>query len=307
MDIISRLEGISHVLEEIFLHLDSATLFESVKVSTTWKRLITSLDVFVWKNNVRMLPTWRTLSTRMEHSQPQLRDRMKKGDATSYRAACRYVEDNIRQISQSATKNLNFETLLRAEYTDSVVRMSDRYVFISWENNFVIFNRWTQIPVKEFFYPETILDIQFNERFVVVQLGCYEIAVYDAQTLEYIQTPETNSAIEYQMTFGLGSDVIFIRKPSKKSKYFKFDVHRWNPQTARFVRDTETEERLKVTFVKCCYMHIYVDDKYLIVDFDITANNSRLIKVFSLETLQRVRKRKFLYDFHNIRREYHDG
>ena len=76
MDIISQLEGVPHAIEEIFLHVDTATLCESVvKVSTTWKRLITSLKIKwkrVWKKNMRMSLHWRTLSARMEQLQPKL-------------------------------------------------------------------------------------------------------------------------------------------------------------------------------------------------------------------------------------------
>ena len=131
VDIISQLEGVSHVLEEIFFHVDAATVCESVKVSTTWKRLINSLNLWkcVWKKNLKMLPTWRTLAVRMEHLQPQLWDRMKKGDASSYQGACRYVEGNIRQISQSAKKNLNFKAVHKVD-CGSVVRMNDKYIFI---------------------------------------------------------------------------------------------------------------------------------------------------------------------------------
>jgi len=146
VDIISQLEGVPHVLEEIFFHVDVATVCESVKVSTTWKRLINSLGVFVWKKNLKMSPTWRTLAVRMEHLQPQLWDRMKKGDATSYRGACRYVEGNIRQISQSATKNFNFKAVHEGEYR--VIRMNDKYVFIGGRSKVVILNRWTRQLVK---------------------------------------------------------------------------------------------------------------------------------------------------------------
>ena len=311
IDVISQLEGVSHVLEEIFFHVDAATVCESVKVSTTWKRLINSLDVFVWKKNLKMSPTWRTLSARMEHSQPQLWDRMKKGDASSYREAFRYVEGNVRQIAQS-TVNINFQTLLNLDRNNSVIMMSDQYVFIGGSSKVVILNRWTRKVVIDFVCRGHVIDMQLNERFLVLIYKCsstvyHKIDVYDVRNLEYVQTLGTNS-FDYETKFSLGSDVIFIVHCRWDHLYF--GVQRWDPAAARFVRDPETEGRLNVqsedTFFRYHCKGIYVDDKYLIVDSIIKADETRLIKVFSLETMQLVRERKF-YDHLDIRKEYHDG
>ena len=142
VDIISQLEGVSPAIEQIFLHLNIATAFEAVKVSTTWKRLMTNLNIWkcVWKKHMRISSTWRTLSVRMEHSQPQLWDRMKKSDVSSYKEALRYVKVNIRQISQSPMKNFNFQALFN-EDGFSMNRMNDKYVFVGGEGKVEIFNR----------------------------------------------------------------------------------------------------------------------------------------------------------------------
>jgi len=50
----------------------------------------------------------------MEHIRPQLSDRMKEGDASSYQEACLYVEGNIRQISQPVMKNSKLENFGQA-------------------------------------------------------------------------------------------------------------------------------------------------------------------------------------------------
>ena len=311
MDIISQLEEIPHVLEQIFLHLDIATLRKTEKVSTTWKWLITSLNIWkrVWKKNMRMSSTWRTFSARMEHLQPQLWDRMKKGDASSYKEACLHVEGNIRPISQSAINNLNFQALPNIDFTYCAIRMTDNYVFIGGKSQVVILNRWTRKLVKEFVYCDVVRDMQLNERFLAVQHyssnDCEEIELYDVQKLEHIQTFGT-IPLDYETEFGLGSDVVFICETSRLSNHLKFGVHRWSPSAARFVPDTETGDRLKVTFVDYLYMRIYVDGKYLILDFNISADKSRLFKVFSLETMQLVRERNF-YDKFVVRKEYHDG
>jgi len=110
--------------------------------------------------------------------------------------------------------------------------------------------------------------------------------------------------------FCLGSDVIFICAQESQSKDYKFDVHRWCASAARFVRDTDTEDRLKVTSVYNAYIDVYVDDKYLIINFNYWVNGSRLIKVFCLETMQLLRERKFysiLSSRYKIWNEYHDG
>ena len=80
MDIISQLKGFPDVLEKIFLHLDVATISESEKVSPKWKRLITSLNIWmcVWNKNMKRSSSWKTLSVRMEHIQPQLSEQMKE-------------------------------------------------------------------------------------------------------------------------------------------------------------------------------------------------------------------------------------
>ena len=71
---------------------------------------------------------------------------------------------------------------------------------------------------------------------------------------------------------------------------------------------------MKVIHVDYSSMHIYVDDKYLIIDFDYWVDCSRLIKVFSLETMQLLRERNFKLNFYcifakryDIWNEYHDG
>jgi len=112
------------------------------------------------------------------------------------------------------------------------------------------------------------------------------------------------------MDFGLRSDVIFICEQRQQSNDLKVDVHRWCASAARFVRDTETVDRLKVIDVDRPFRCIYVDDKYLIIDFDNRMDNSRLIKVFSLETMQLLRERNFYRDLSGrnaIWNEYHDG
>ena len=206
MDIISQLEGVPHVLEEIFLYLDTATVSEAEEVSTAWKRLITSLDLWkwcVWKKNMRMSSTWKALSARMEYFQPQLSDRMKEGDSSSYKEACRYVEGNIRQISQSGMKNFNFQALANENgilnKTTNVIRMNDNYVFIGSGGKVSIVSRWTHQVVKEFVsqFCSDVYDMQLNERFLVVQLHNEnveydQIDVYDVQKLMHIQMLVTN-------------------------------------------------------------------------------------------------------------------
>ena len=305
VDIISQLEGVPHVLEEIFHHVDIATIRQSVNVSTTWKRLINSLNLWkcVWKKNLKMSPTWRTLSTRMEHLQPQLWDRMKKCDASSYREAFRYVEGNVRQISQSAKENLYFQTVFNAYFHISIFRMNDKYVFTNDMSQVLIYNRWTRQLVKHF-RCGYVLDMQLNDRFLVVRLSD-EIVVYDVQKLECIQKLEIDE-LDCAATFCLGLDVVFIYEKRMHEDHLEFGVHRWNASAARFFRDTETEERLKVTFVDFNDMSMYVDEKFLILDFYIWADYSRLIQIFSLETMQLIRERKFGYNS-GIRAEYHDG
>ena len=319
VDIISQLERVPHAIKEIFLHFDIAMVFEAVNVSTTWKRLITSLNILqcVWQEKLNTSSTWRILSARMEHLQPQLWDRMKKGDVSSYKEACRYVEANIRQISQSPIQNFNFLSLLNEDFPP-VIRMNDKYLFIGGKSKVEIFNRWTRQLVKDLACPGRVCNMQLNERFLVVQLHSRngdQIDVYDVQKLEYIQTLETNRN-SFKIKFSLGSDFLFICGESIQFEHFihVYCVHRWNPSEAQFVRETETEGRLKVDFVHDSYMFIYVDDKYLVVDFIIRAENLRLVKVFSLETMQLVRERKFhdnngenFLNLNFIRNEYHDG
>ena len=320
MDIISQLEGVPHVLEQIFLYLD---IEECVKVSTTWKRLITSLNLWkcVWKNNMRMSSTWKALSVRMEHLRPQLSHRMREN---SYQEACQYVKGNIHEISQSAMKDLHFQALADEDGNLNnearLIRMNEKYVFIGVDSKVVIVNRWTRKLVKDldcrFGY---VRDMQLNERFIVVQLydqtvGNYQIDVYDVQKLVHIQTLETNNTNHWKFgtKFALGSHAVFISGMSMQLDDLMFHIHRWNPSTARFVRDTQTEHKLQVTSVDYLFSYpcFYVDEKYLIVDFYITECEVRLFQVYSLATMQLVRERQFIDDGaidYSIRHEYHDG
>ena len=312
MDIISHLEGVPHILENIFLHLDIATAWETLMVSTTWNRLFTStcspsLWKCVWKKNVRMSPTWRALSARMEHFQSQLWDRMKEGDCSSYQEACRYVQGNVQQISQSAMKNFNFQ-VLSTDTDCEVIRMNEKYVFFGGKNKVVIFNRWTRERVKEFVGTalDNVDDMQSNERFLVVHFG-HRFDVYDAQKLVLIQTLEPRRAIRSDIAeLVLGSDFLVICVRSLLWGTFMFDVHRWNPSAARFVRVTEAKHKLKEDSVRL-FPKIFVDEKYLIIDCTRDSDNDPgFIKVFSLETMQLVRERQFV-NHYDIQREYHNG
>ena len=69
---------------------------------------------------MRMLLTWKILLAWIEHFRSQLWDWMKEGDSSIYQEACRYVEGNIQQISQSGMKNLNFQALTTVDYRDRV-------------------------------------------------------------------------------------------------------------------------------------------------------------------------------------------
>ena len=314
MDIISQLEGVPHVLEDIFLHLDTATDLETVKVSTTWKRLFSSLNLWkcVWMKNMRMSSTWKNLSARME----QLR-----GGASSYQEACRYVQGNIRRISQSRMKNINFRALAdengAVNSIASVIRTNDKYVFIGDDCKVRIVDRWTRKRIKDLVcHFGHVTDLQVNDRFLVVQLhsenvGYDQVDVYDAQKLTHIQTIETNKMNPWSFgtKLALGSDVLVISEISKPLVHLMFHFYRWNPSAARFV----TEDRLTVDYLSA-NSRIYVNEKYLIVDSSLWgAGQVRLIQVFSLETMQLVRERQFADSQHDgvfkhsIRKEYHDG
>ena len=259
MDWISQLEGVPHVLEKIFFYLDTATVLETVKVSTTWKRLIT-------RHVLRKRP-WK----------------------------------NIQRISKYGWKDLNFQTLLKVTKFDldrnrihNDFKVNDKYVFIVDKRKIRIYNRWTRQLIKDFVFPsKMVLDMQLNERFLVVHERTddkNQIYVYDVQKLEHIQTIETENVDFFE--FALGSDILFIYTWPWPREHWMFQVHRWNPSTARFVRDTETEVRLKVNILSSL-RDIYVDDKYVIFNFKIGKDRRRLIQVYSLETMQLVRERQF--------------
>ena len=272
MDWISQLEGVPHVLEKIFFYLDTATVLETVKVSTTWKRLIT-------RHVLRKRP-WK----------------------------------NIQRISKYGWKDLNFQTLLKVTKFDldrnrihNDFKVNDKYVFIVDKRKIRIYNRWTRQLIKDFVFPsKMVLDMQLNERFLVVHERTddkNQIYVYDVQKLEHIQTIETENVDFFE--FALGSDILFIYTWPWPREHWMFQVHRWNPSTARFVRDTETEVRLKVNILSSL-RDIYVDDKYVIFNFKIGKDRRRLVQVYSLETMQLVRERQF--DFLGTNwKEYHDG
>jgi len=339
MDVISRLEGFPYVLENIFQYFDTATVLVTENVSRTWKRLITSLNLWkcVWKTNVRMSLTWKTLSVRMEDLQPQLWHRMKKDNASSYREACQYMEENFRQISQSSKKNLHLQALKNEdededdedECSEHIYRLNEKYVFISLASRVRIFNRWTKQLVKEFLcHIGQVVDMQLTERFLAVQrysrtVSYDQIDVYDVLKLVHIQTlkierNQKKLVGSWATKFGLGSDVLVFSRAFRHEDHLMIRVHRWNPSAARFICDTETEHRLEADFSDYKrFVHLdimydfYVDDKYLIFDFDSVLREDmvRRIQVLSLETMQPVRERQFADGVYrgNIRKEYHDG
>jgi len=343
MDFISRLEGFPDVLEKIFVNLDIATISETEKVSTTWMRLITSLDIWkcVWKTNMRRVQRWKTLSVRMEHVQPQLAERLNKGSASSYREACLFVDGNFQQISQSVERNVTLRALKNEdedEYANSHrlvtsdFRINDVYAFVGLNSSLRIFNRWTKQLVKEINTYVSVEEMQLNERFFVVLLGSvqlsgFRIEVYDVQELVLIQafTIEKNDRKSH-MKLGLGSDVLVfttefkeIDLGFKESGHLMIHVHRWNPSAAQFVSESET--KLEVgTFD----YQLYVHGKYLIFDFyfnvdiqfdmnmkiqlPINMDTKNQILVYSLETMELVRERQFInLRMGAIQKEYFDG
>ena len=323
VDIISQLERVPNVLEEIFLHLDIATVCECVIVSTTWKRLITSRslwkNLFLWREHLRVSSTWRTFSARMEYSQPQLWNRMKIGDSSSYREACQYVQGNIQQIPQFTVKDFNFQVLPNRTCKPMVtnIRLNEKHVFIGGDSGVRIFNRWTRELVKVFHRNFGFVnDMQLNERFLVVQFT-KRIDVYDVQKLVHIQPLENKKNkknfdfLETKFVQGLDHRIVVISNTSMNPTNLMFEVHRWNLSAARFFRDPGTEHRLKVDDLSIFpHVYLHVDEKYLIVDFP--ADNKpgkadRRIKVLSLETMQLVIERQFVDYGNRIRSEYHDG
>ena len=312
LDIISHLEEIPLVLEAILRHVDCTTLFKTVFVSKTWERLITNSTI--WKR-FQQTPVGKILCAGKENLGPKVLDRMgkrKKGSAPKSAIICLFLCKFLKeQIFPLNFKNPDRHPL-KVTFSNELATMlvvNEKYLYIPRRRDIKIVNRWTERLVNVLEGPKEnpwsrLKDVQLNERVIAVkakhQSGNCSITVYELEHLNHVQSVEIDS----HSSFCLGSnDLITCADSSHDVRSSTISVYRWHSSSAEFV-EFKTNQLPKLPKLAYYDTLIYVDWKYLIVDLAI--GRSRIIRVFDLETIEKVRERRFTENF-RIRRQYSDG
>lgn len=300
MDALSRLEGHAHVLDDILRTLSYAALLEAEKVSPLWKRMIRHHYVAIWRgywhNQLVVSTKWKMLSARLEHTQPELFDRMRAGDVSTYRQVCHHIEQNVGQmlecdlkkhrIYQTSSKHLNLK--------GRMFRVNESSVFIGAHRKVIIVNRWTAEFVKELDMPfSCAIDLKLNESVLAVKLFGDSIVFYDLVHYNKIQVvKDLVGDYPYYRGFCLGSDFVATLATSRNKRALGINVRRVNASTRLYGPDIDMTAVAHFD-TEFWNEKFYLDGNFLIVDVFSRDCLTRVIKVFHAATLQQIRERTF--------------
>ena len=190
-DALTRLKGYPHLLDEIFTNLNEATLLEAEKVSPSWKEMIRQYNIYTsetkrteWKRNMAEPPAWKILAASMEQNQPDLFNRMARGDTSTYHRAYSYVEASLKR--ECHMKTIHCQELPPGNFI--AFRVNESRVFVCYRLKVTVINRWTRRIVQEL-YPSNryLYNIQLSDRHITVGSFRSNIFIYDIETYELLQ------------------------------------------------------------------------------------------------------------------------
>jgi len=309
---LSQLRKFPHLLEKIFTALSYKSILEAEKVSPLWEEMLSRSNV--WEKLWRHSPTREILATRLQYLQPELFERVVKGDV---RPAVKYVEENIEQILDLSIKS--HCSIKSSGWNVFKMRVNAKHVYIATYEKIIIVHRWTKQLIKEMSSivesHYCIYDIQLTKLYFVVKLYDGLILIYNLETYELVQT--FNDRIDGRSPahkFGIGGNILVNLQSSEDKRYLFINFRRFNPSTNKF--NTWVEKRIRARFMSQINpydVEIYFDGKYAIIDVyckDLSGNPSRVIIAVSLNLMEVVGKRRFprMTENHDIiKRECHNS
>ena len=323
MDIVTELIGFPHILTDIFSAVSYETLVAAEKVSLSWKNILSLPSI--WRTRLRKVsptPTWKILSSRMEHRQPELKNRIKEEDSSAYQEAVNYFERNIGfKISEFS----NFRIFHKASFLDGILqwewalncfKVDHRYIYMGFsQGNIRIINRWTWECIKNIDRPHVsgylLKGLQLSERHLATKFSSGLTVIYDLATFQQTQIlPEDF----YQYTgfeterFCITSDILVdLKLRSANAARAFLSVWKFNHETGLFGSEVRSEE-----FSYNCpnaynlNAKVFCCEKYIIVVDAI--GYKKLIRAFDMKSLNVVRQRTFEVSRNiSIKEQCHDG
>ena len=319
LDVILYLQGrFPHIIEQILGHLVNDEAILKMEKIPRWSALFLSTSPIWklrWQRNVEQFPMWGALSSRAKTL--KLYDR----DAHNYRDLYHSVLDSIRKIENNFKEG---HTQKPQQYiidipmigdTPLTVRVNDSNIFVIFEDEIRVFNRWSLTPVTCYKLKDGIKDVQVNNRFVVI--GVYSrIAwiVLNAETLTKIQLIDrapTSEEIDVSPNryYYLYGDLIYDISIFKARNLAIIKTHQFNKTSRHFETIQERKiECISNKFDQFSTFNMYVDDRYCILDWEYESPwiPIRHIEVRSINTMELIHERDFEAAW-LTRREYKDG
>ena len=184
--------------------------------------------------------------------------------------------------------------------------LNDSHVFLGEADGTIrMINRWSLEPVKRM-HEETdeaeLIDMQLNERVLAVKFRSGIVRIYDAATLEGIQSlDDTTAGYTSKEGLCLRADVLINQRLGTGSlPQLELIVRRWDLSSGRF----QQTAMLQLGHFRHFSPLVHCDDKYVLVDYAV--GGKRIIRVYDAATMQLVRTRQFLANDY-IQAEYHHG
>lgn len=320
-DVLSRLDGYPHLLKQIFIGLHYRTLLEAEKVSSSWKQIVSTPDIWKskWDRNQKVSPIWKILTTRMKYVNPKLFKRVKERDDFIYRHAYDYVEQNIQQIGKLSVDIHHPFIKKGTNWGFLPFCVNKKNVYISDGRYLVVVNRWTKTlkTVKlDLSVLDRVCDMQLNNQFLAIELLNGRIILYNIKTYKRYQAIKDRTPnFPLHIGFCLGSGILATLYSSNDTQSLKINVRGWNSSVGKFGPDIEKVIYLPYEF-QLGYAglsfkdKIYLDDKFLIVDVLDWTISRRIITVFDRKSLQQIRQRTFSFEYmkrYKIKKECCNG
>lgn len=319
MDIVRQLEEVAHISDQVFSASSCTTPLEAEKVSSLSNQIISMANI--WRKrreNAIVSPTWRALFTLMEHTRPELFERMEADDALANREASNYLEQKMQQILHGEIKidhiyqlpdDRNRSLIFTGDIT--VFRVNETNIYIGAHEKIIVCNRWTGQLVRQLNLPrQRVCDLQLNERVLVVSLATGSIAVYHLATLQFIQMINDQtcpfSYYAYESGFYLGSEILVNLAKLEDGRSLVINVRQWDPVADQFGR--RIEKTAVVHFgLEIDRAEVYSDANYLIVD--VKTIRKRVIKILDVKSLNQTAQKSWqLFRYPAaIKKEVHDG
>ena len=243
-----------------------------------------------------------TLFARLKYVKPELFDELKKGNLSSYRLARRYIQQNIQQIlrfnvwNQSVYKTINS--------CDCVVfKVDENLLYIASGDKMIsILNRWTRRIVKQLTFESWVTDLQLNDRFLVTKQMNNVVKVFDLKRFNLVQTLIDKTVDNWPFSrLSLGRDLLVVWETAPNLTSFTANIQRLSSSTGIF--DPNIEKKIVInTDSVITSGQVYFSNKSLILDVEC-GNDSRIISVVDMKSLETVEERTFRSSFYKVKRE----